>query len=74
MHFPTEIDGGYLAISIILLCLAAYLRHRLKQRRLARMQADLDTELQPSGDAFDDGFYCIRLKDGTTRAGFIDGE
>lgn len=68
MHLPFEIDRAVLALGVVALCLLLYLWHRIKQRRMHR---DRKAEIQPGGDALDDGFYCIMLKDGTTRSGFI---
>lgn len=68
MNLPFEIDRADLTLGVIALCLLLYLWHRVKQRRLVRMHSNRDTETQPRSDAMDDGFYCIMLKDGTTRA------
>lgn len=72
MNLPFEVDGAYLALGVVALCLLLYLGRRIKQRRLARIHRDRNAEIQPGDDVLDDGFYCIMLKDGTTRAGFIE--
>lgn len=73
MHIPFEIDGIDLVLGAILLGLLLSLRHRVKQRRDAAIR-DQAAETRPVGDALDDGFYCIMLKDGTCRSGFMEGD
>lgn len=50
MNLPFEIDRADLTLGVIALCLLLYLWHRVKQRRLARMHSNRDTETQPRRD------------------------
>ena len=72
MNPPFVVNDLNPALCAVAFGLLAYLLHRVKQRRLARMHRDRSAEIQPGGDAFDDDFYCIMVKGGGTRAGFID--
>lgn len=62
----------YLALGVAVLSLASYGWYRSRQRRLAAIRLELQRKTEAGINPLDDGFYCIMLKDGTCRSGYIE--
>jgi len=71
MYLAFVIDSAYLVLGAIMLGLSGYLWRRRKQRRITAMHLDRDAQLQRAANFLNDDFYCIMLKDGSCRSGYL---
>lgn len=72
MDFAFVIGSACLAFGAIVLGLSGYFWRRRKQRRLTAMHLDRDAQLQRAANILNDDFYCIMLKDGSCRSGYMN--
>lgn len=72
MDLAFVIDGAYLLLGTIVLGLSSYFWQRRKQRRLAAIQLDRETQLRRAANFLNDDFYYIMLKDGSCRSGYMN--